>query len=257
MGIEAVAKQAEAVVYIDQLGGLGIEIAKNITLAGCKELILGPTSAPTYNDLSSQFFIDEKDVKNQSPLSRVTLCKQKLQELNPYVKISTIDETLSDNETCLLEKKVRIAVFTDPIKNGITNDKLKNYGDLLRAQGIQIIVTDQSGVFSRIITDFGPNHLVIDKDGEEIQPVMIQDIRAHEQEGTTLVELLTGAKHNLEEGSLVQFSEVLGMQKIDSDEAKSVNDFEFKVTHIINKSSFVIDCDSNLFSAYERNGVAK
>ena len=47
------------------------------------------------------------------------------------------------------------------------------------------------------------------------------------------------------------------MQKIDSDEAKSVNDFEFKVTHIINKSSFVIDCDSTLFSAYERNGVAK
>ena len=63
MGIEAVAKQAEAVVYIDQLGGLGIEIAKNIVLAGCKELILGPTAAPTFNDLTSQFFIEEKDVR--------------------------------------------------------------------------------------------------------------------------------------------------------------------------------------------------
>ena len=53
MGIEAVAKQAEAVVYIDQLGGLGVEIAKNIVLAGCKELILGPTAAPTFKDLTS------------------------------------------------------------------------------------------------------------------------------------------------------------------------------------------------------------
>ena len=47
------------------------------------------------------------------------------------------------------------------------------------------------------------------------------------------------------------------MHKIDSNEAKSINDLEFKVTHIINKSSFVINCDSTLFSAYERNGVAK
>ena len=66
MGIEAVAKQAEAVVYIDQLGGLGIEIAKNIMLAGCKELILGPTAAPNYEDLASQFFINEKDVREST-----------------------------------------------------------------------------------------------------------------------------------------------------------------------------------------------
>ena len=79
MGIEAVAKQAEAVVYVDQLGGLGIEIAKNIMLAGCKELILGPSGSPTYNDLASQFFIEEKDVRDASQAStRVSLCKQKL-----------------------------------------------------------------------------------------------------------------------------------------------------------------------------------
>lgn len=102
MGIEAVAKQAEAVVYIDQLGGLGIEIAKNIVLAGCKELILGPTAAPSYDDLASQFFIEEKDVKDATQVSLVSLCKQKLQELNPYVKVSSINETLKTNEACLV-----------------------------------------------------------------------------------------------------------------------------------------------------------
>ena len=40
MGIEAVAKQAESRILISGLGPLGVEIAKNIVLAGCKELIL-------------------------------------------------------------------------------------------------------------------------------------------------------------------------------------------------------------------------
>jgi molybdopterin/thiamine biosynthesis adenylyltransferase len=40
MGIEAVAKQAESTVFISGLGPLGVEIAKNIILAGCKELVL-------------------------------------------------------------------------------------------------------------------------------------------------------------------------------------------------------------------------
>ena len=40
MGIEAVAKQAESRILICGLGAIGVEIAKNIVLAGCKELIL-------------------------------------------------------------------------------------------------------------------------------------------------------------------------------------------------------------------------
>ena len=43
MGIEAVAKQAEATVLLSGLGGLGVEIAKNLVLAGCLELILHDT----------------------------------------------------------------------------------------------------------------------------------------------------------------------------------------------------------------------
>lgn len=52
MGIEAVAKQAESRVLISGLGSLGVEIAKNIVLAGCKELILHDSAKPTLEDLS-------------------------------------------------------------------------------------------------------------------------------------------------------------------------------------------------------------
>jgi molybdopterin/thiamine biosynthesis adenylyltransferase len=40
MGIEAVAKQAESRVLICELGALGVEIAKNVVLAGCKEFVI-------------------------------------------------------------------------------------------------------------------------------------------------------------------------------------------------------------------------
>jgi len=77
MGIEAVAKQAESVVFISGLGALGVEIAKNIVLAGCKELILHDTKLPRYEDLCGQFFLSEDDVK-QDKKSRAECCKKEL-----------------------------------------------------------------------------------------------------------------------------------------------------------------------------------
>jgi molybdopterin/thiamine biosynthesis adenylyltransferase len=52
MGIEAVAKQAESRILISGMGPLGVEIAKNIVLAGCKELILFDDVQPIYDELS-------------------------------------------------------------------------------------------------------------------------------------------------------------------------------------------------------------
>ena len=87
-------------------------------------------------------------------------------------------------------------------------------GDLLRSQGIQVIVAEQCGVFSRILTDLGPSHTVIDKDGEELPPVMIDKMTAHSEPDGTRIDLLTGARHNFEEGSTVTLSEVIGMQSL-------------------------------------------
>ncbi len=43
MGIEAVAKQAAANIFISGIGALGIEIAKNLVLSGCKSITLHDT----------------------------------------------------------------------------------------------------------------------------------------------------------------------------------------------------------------------
>ena len=58
MGIEAVAKQAESRVLLIGFGPLGVEIAKNLVLAGCKELLLFDTKVATMFDVSGgQFFM--------------------------------------------------------------------------------------------------------------------------------------------------------------------------------------------------------
>ncbi len=52
MGVDAVAKQAAARVLVSGAGAVGIEIAKNMVLAGCKAFTLHDVKPARYADLS-------------------------------------------------------------------------------------------------------------------------------------------------------------------------------------------------------------
>ena len=52
MGIEALKKQAQASVFLFNLSGLGVEIAKNIVLSGMKRLTIFDNQVTTYKDIS-------------------------------------------------------------------------------------------------------------------------------------------------------------------------------------------------------------
>jgi hypothetical protein len=73
MGVEAVAKQAAASILLSGAGALGVEIAKNIVLSGCKQFMLHDTKQVSLRDLSGQFFINQdQDFGNgkTGPLTR-------------------------------------------------------------------------------------------------------------------------------------------------------------------------------------------
>jgi len=59
MGVEAVAKQAAANIFVSGAGALGIEVSKNLVLSGCKSFTLHDTKPVTFRDLSGQFFLNE------------------------------------------------------------------------------------------------------------------------------------------------------------------------------------------------------
>ena len=82
MGVEAVAKQAAANIFLSGAGALGIEIAKNLVLSGCKSFTLHDDKVTTSLDLSGQFFLNQEDIGKQ----RSQACLPRLQQLNFYVR---------------------------------------------------------------------------------------------------------------------------------------------------------------------------
>lgn len=54
LGHEAMRKMAHSDILISGLGGLGMEIAKNIVLGGVKSVTIQDTENVTWFDLSSQ-----------------------------------------------------------------------------------------------------------------------------------------------------------------------------------------------------------
>lgn len=249
MGIEAVAKQASTRIYLDNLSPVGMEIAKNLVLAGCKELIINDTKFPTWEDLSGNFFLNEDSVSEDSEYdNRAQVCKKKLQQLNYYVKVtieSRTYETILDKDSPI--HGCNIVILTNET-NRDNQIKLNNF---CREKGIKFIMADCYGVFARVFNDFGDEFEILDKDGEELLEVMIDNI-TNEEEG--LVTLLDGFKHNLEDGDEVVIREVKGMQ-LSSDPTKSINETIHKVL-TKTPSTFTIG-DTTCFSEYEGSGLAK
>ena len=76
-------------VLIVGMKGLGVECAKNLILAGPHSVTLYDPHPVQWGDLSSNFYLSEKDVG--AKISRAQASFTKLQELNPYVKVKVID----------------------------------------------------------------------------------------------------------------------------------------------------------------------
>ena len=136
---------------------------------------------------------------------------------------------------------------------------LKAVDHFCRKRGIKFICSDCHGAFARVFNDFGDQFEILDKNGEELQDVMIQKI-SNDEEG--VVELLQNQMHKFEDGDEVLFQGVEGMklkdgEKHDDPQVKSdsINDTIHKVK-VMTPYSFKIG-DTRKFEKYERNGFAK
>lgn len=62
LGHDAMRRMASSDVLISGLGGLGVEIAKNVILGGVKSVTLHDTTNCSLADLSSQYYLRDSDV---------------------------------------------------------------------------------------------------------------------------------------------------------------------------------------------------
>lgn len=92
LGIEAMRRMAKSDVLIVGLGGLGVEIAKNVILGVVRSVTLHDTVACSLGDLTSQYYLTEADVgKNRAEASL-----KQLSELNSYVRVRVHTEELTE-----------------------------------------------------------------------------------------------------------------------------------------------------------------
>lgn len=199
LGKEAMLKMQLSNVLIIGLKGLGVEIAKNIALAGVKSLTLYDPEQTTLQDLSTQFFLTENDIgKPRDQVSR-----DRLAELNAYVPIKVL-KSLND-ETQLSNFQVVVATETVSLEDQL---KLNNY---CHANDIKFISTATRGLFGNVFIDLGKEFTVIDQTGEEPRTGIVSDI---EPDGT--VTMLDDNRHGLEDGNFVKFSEVEGLEELNN-----------------------------------------
>ncbi|EWZ41650.1 ubiquitin-activating enzyme E1 [Fusarium oxysporum f. sp. raphani 54005] len=207
LGHEAMKRMGASNVLIVGLKGLGVEIAKNIALAGVKSLTLYDPAPVQIADLSSQFFLTPSDVGK--PRDEVTV--PRVAELNAYTPVKLHQSPGLDGELSQFDKYQVVVLTNAPIH------QQKAIGDYCHSKGIYVVIADTYGLFGSVFCDFGEKFTCIDPTGETPLNGIVAGI---DEEG--LVSALDETRHGLEDGDYVTFSEVEGMEALNGAEPRKI-----------------------------------
>ncbi|XP_060070684.1 ubiquitin-like modifier-activating enzyme 6 [Ylistrum balloti] len=239
LGDNAMKRMANASVLVYGMGGLGIEIAKNIVLAGIKSLTIQDDKTATLSDLGVQFFLTEDDVVQGR--NRAAASEGRLAELNPYVSINSLVTGMDNNTDLSYLTQYQCIILTEvPLQLQL------RINQLCRTQSppIQFISADVYGLVSSVFCDFGDEFEVMDVNGEELRDTFIENIT---KENPGVVTCLKDKFHGLETGDMVAFRELNGMT--------ALNGMTCRVK-VLSPSTFAIcDTTGESFTPYEHGGI--
>lgn len=206
LGDSAMHQMAQSSVFLSGMGGLGVEIAKNIVLAGVKAVTLHDTKQCETWDLGSNFFIRKEDVSNQR--RRAEAVCPRVAELNPYVHVDLSLSSLDDNTDLSFLRKYQCVILTEARVN-----LQRRVNDFCHSQSppIRFISCDAYGICVRVFCDFGEEFEVSDPTGEEPKEIFIQSIT---QDNPGVVTCMDNHPHGLQTGQYVVFREVNGMDEL-------------------------------------------
>lgn len=234
LGHEAMKRMAASNVLIVGMKGLGVEIAKNIALAGVKSVTIYDPELVTIQDLSSQFFLREEDVGK--PRAAVTLSR--IAELNAYVPIRDLGGNPGEEISVDLVKGFQVVVLC-----GVSYKKQLEINEWTHANNVHFVSAETRGLFGSAFNDFGAKFTCVDPTGEQPLTGMIVSVNK-DSEG--LVTCLDETRHGLEDGDFVTFTEVQGMTELNGCEPRKVT--------VKGPYTFSIGDTSNL-SDYKTGGI--
>ncbi|ORX36807.1 putative ubiquitin activating enzyme [Kockovaella imperatae] len=208
LGHEAMKKMASSNVLIVGMKGLGVEIAKNVALAGVKSVTIYDPNPVEIADLGTQFFLRENDIGQP----RASVTAPRLSELNTYVPIKILEG--SGEITPDMVAPYQVVVLTNT-----TVTKQVEINEFCRSKGIYFISADVRGLFGAVFNDFGKDFACVDATGEQPQTGMIVQV---EEDEDAIVTCLDETRHGLEDGDYVTFSEIKGMEGLNGCEPRKV-----------------------------------
>ncbi|KAK9467961.1 hypothetical protein V1512DRAFT_236239 [Lipomyces arxii] len=204
LGAEAMKRMNASNILIVGLKGLGVEIAKNVTLAGVKSITLYDPAPTKIEDLSSQFFLRESDVGTP----RAVATAPRLAELNQYVPVSVLDGPLDE---------ATISQFQVVVLTETSTEMQVQINQITHKKNIAFIAADTRGLFATIFNDFGTDFQITDANGNEPVHGIVSDI---DEDGN--VSVLDDSRHDLEDGDYVKFTEIEGIPSLNDAEPRKV-----------------------------------
>jgi len=234
-GLETMGKLIKMKVLIVGMRGLGVEIAKNLILAGPQSVTLYDPTEVTVADQGSNFYISQEHVGNTT---RAEASMSQLQELNPYVQVRSIGDFTNENVT-----DYHVICVTE---NFWGTQRLAEINQIARANKIGFILTETLGLTAYTFLDYGAEFLVTDRDGEPTRQFIVSSIEKGEN---PTVHVHEDKRHSYQDGDYVKFVEVEGMAEIN--EAGPIEIFDTRAY------SFKLKLDTSGFGAYTRQGVVE
>ncbi len=236
-GMDLMLKLISMKVIIVGMKGLGLEISKNIILSGINTLSIFDNCICSISDLSSNFYIKEEDINIKR---RDMACLIKLQELNPNVKIN-IFETLEIMKNNI--KNYDILVITEIFDI----ETLISLNNICRENNKKFIYASTLGLSGFIFNDFGEEHLIINKTGDEPQSFIIKNI-TKEEEGKVTIDKENESNSLYEISDYVIFKNIKGMTELNEVEPLKIN--------VLSSETFSIG-DTRNYQDYISGGIVK
>ncbi|XP_074862123.1 ubiquitin-like modifier-activating enzyme 7 isoform X2 [Carettochelys insculpta] len=232
LGHAAMRKLANTTVLVSGMKGLGVEIAKNIILAGVKSVTVHDPGNTQWTDLSSQFFLSECDVGR----NRAVASQQHLAELNSYVPVTAFTGELTESF---------LAAFQVVVLTNSTLEEQLHVSDICHAHNIRFILADTKGLAGQLFCDFGENFVVNEPSDTEPICAYVQHI-SQGSPGVVTCGDGEGHGHGFADGDFVMFSGVEGMSQLNSCEPCAIR--------VLGEFTLEIG-DTSSFAPYQRGGV--
>ena len=201
IGMETMEKLSQLKILIVGLRGLGVEIAKNIILAGPNEVSIFDPEIANLADLGANFYLSEEDIKNGK--RRDQACLNQLSELNSYVKC----DIMQGSDILINIQNYNVLVITEIMNK----EKLFLLNEECRKNKTGFIYASNVGITGFCFVDFG-DHEIKDKNGEECMTYIIKKIS---NKGEIFIDRsVVNNKFNISKGNYVIFREVEGLNEL-------------------------------------------